>query len=170
MYKNYFLLLLTMIYLSTYAIDNVATINDSVTFFISEELFDSSKVYIQYCKNDNKKTVYQINNGPIYGVDRSLPKTYVKSIVLKVGQKKYCLDSRYMYNAWGKRVNKKIKYLGTHFYDQNNGVVRGVFSDASGTFVVQWQITNGIAFREVLTSDNEVVNLFLEHIDPPVYD
>jgi hypothetical protein len=146
-------------------------VHDSIKVIINEAAFDSSSAHMQFCKSGTQRVVCRINGGSVYGADLDLPKTYVKSIVLKVGKKSYNLDCSYMYNAWGKRSNdKKMKYLGAHFYDSDNGAVRAIFSDAGCSFVAQWQVSGGIPFRDVLTSDIDIVGLFVKQIDPPAFE
>ena len=53
---------------------------------------------------------------------------------------------------------------------KKNCQFRGLFSDAAGSFVAEWLIVDGLAIRTVLTSNNDVVNLFKKNIDPPEFD
>lgn len=112
-------------------------------------------------------------NGQIpFGTDSGLPKTYTKSITVSYQGKSYSLDVSNMYNAWGARPLdiKGIRYFGGKCFDVKNCQFRGLFSDAAGSFVAEWRIVGGVSIRTVLTNSNDVVNLFIRHIDPPEFD
>ena len=104
-----------------------------------------------------------INNRIPFGVSFGLPKTYVKSISVSYKGKLHFLDVREMYNAWGTRplqVKGTIRYFGGKCSDSTNCEFRGVFSDASGTYVAEWRIVEGRQIRTVLTDSKDVVELF----------
>jgi hypothetical protein len=98
-----------------------------------------------------------------------MPKTYVFRITATVKGHRYVLPSDGMYDAWGSNRSEnpqsKVRHFGGQCYSPANCVFRGVFSDASETYVVQWEIADGIAERTVFTGDNEIVNLIVDHID-----
>jgi len=105
-----------------------------------------------------------------WGPGVSLPKTYVKSITVSFRGRSYELDASCMYDAWGGRpleVPGVIRYFGGKCSDVKTCQFRGVFSDASEAFVAEWSIANGVAVRTVLSSSNDIVNLFMKNIDPP---
>jgi hypothetical protein len=86
--------------------------------------------------------------------------------------KTYSLSSVGMYNAWGARpleIRGAVRYFGGKCFDSRNCQFRGLFSDAAGSFVAEWRVVNGVSTRTVLTSSNDVVNLFIKHIDPPEF-
>ncbi|MEJ2610144.1 MAG: hypothetical protein P8179_08655 [Candidatus Thiodiazotropha sp.] len=108
-----------------------------------------------------------------FGIEFSIPRTYLKSLSLSIHGRTYKLNTSGMYNAWGNRplaIKDKIKYLGAHCYDEKSCALRGIFSDAAGSFVAEWLIVNGISTRTILTSSNDIVNLFIKNIEPPYYE
>lgn len=99
-----------------------------------------------------------------FGTDAGLPKTFVKEINISYQGQSYLLDASDMCNAWGKRpleVKGSVRYFGGRCFDGKNCEFRGLFSDGAGTFVAEWRIVNGTPVRTVLTSSNDVVNLFI---------
>jgi hypothetical protein len=108
-----------------------------------------------------------------FGTANSFPRTYLKKLSLSIADKTYNLDTSGMYNAWGNRpleFKGKIKYLGAHCYDKDHCSLRGLFSDAAGSFVAEWVIVNGKSTRTVITSSDDIVHLFIENIEPPHYE
>ena len=78
-----------------------------------------------------------------------------------------------MYDAWGARpleVKGVVRYFGGKCFDTKNCQLRGLFSDAAGSFVAEWQIVGGLPTRTILTSSSDVVHLFMNNIDPPVFE
>jgi hypothetical protein len=139
-----------------------------VNVTIVEGAFDAKQFQIDGCSDkDNKCTI----NGRIpAGVAFGLPSTFVKSIVVSSNGKKYLLDSSGMYNAWGGRplkVKGVVRYFGGKCIDALNCRFRGLFSDAAGTYVAEWSIVGGVSTRTVLTDSDDIVGLFMKHIDPP---
>ena len=114
-----------------------------------------------------------INGHVPFGNDSELPKTYTKSITVSYQGQSYSLDVSDMYDAWGDRpleVKGVIRYFGGKCFDAKNCQLRGVFSDAAGSFVAEWRIVGGVSVRTVLTNSNDVVKLFMQHIDPPEFN
>lgn len=112
------------------------------------------------------------NGEPVFGTEKA-PVSYVKHIQLIVDDKQYTLNSRNMYNAWNDRpvkIENGPTYLAAHCYDKSNCTIRGVFSDTSGSYVAEWIIDKGKPFRSVLSYSHDVLNLFLNHIGPPIFD
>ncbi len=147
------------------------TLPSGVVVQIVEAAFDRTKFRVDGCSG--RETFCQIEGRTPFGSDLDLPKTYVKNILVSFAGAKHLLDASDMYNAWGSRpleYKGSIRYFGGKCSNSNNCQLRGVFSDASGSFVAEWQIVNGISTRTVLTSSNDVVHLFMEHIDPPEYE
>lgn len=102
-----------------------------------------------------------------------LPKSYVKSITVSFQGRSYLLDASCMYDAWGRRpleIPGGIRYFGGKCSDKRNCQFRGLFSDASESFVAEWSIVNGISIRTVFSGSEDIVNLFTKNIDPPEFD
>ena len=115
----------------------------------------------------------KINGHIAFGTNFNLPKTYVKAIEVSFAAKTHALNSNDMYDAWGKRpleYNGSIRYFGGKCFDAMNCQLRGLFSDAAGSFVAEWRVVNGVSTRTVLTDSNDVVGLFMNHIDPPEFE
>ena len=78
-----------------------------------------------------------------------------------------------MYNAWGKRPlkykNSNVKYMAAVCQTESWCTLRGLFSDAAGSFVAEWQIRMGKPERTIITNSNDVVSLFIKNIGPPEY-
>jgi len=112
------------------------------------------------------------NGNLVFGATKT-PKTYVSKIVFNVNNNLYNLDNKYMYNAWGNRpleVPNVIKYFDAHCYDNNNCTIRGIFSDAAGSFVAEWKIINGKSFRTIITDSSDILGMFRNNISPPVFE
>jgi hypothetical protein len=102
-----------------------------------------------------------------------MPKTYVKGITISFQGKSNALNVSDMYDAWGNRPLEypgTIRYFGGKCVDERNCQRRGIFSDGAGAFVAEWLIVDGRVFRTVLTGSNDVVDLFIKHIDPPEFE
>lgn len=151
--------------------DTAFTLPSGVGVHIIEAPFENSKFTSDGCTGTDVGC--RINGHVPFGTDFDLPKTYVKSISITFQKKTYLLDVSDMYDAWGSRPLEQkgvIRYFGGQCFDENNCQVRGLFSDAAGSFVAEWKIINGVPVRTILTNSNDVVNLFHEHIDPPTFD
>lgn len=171
--------LLTVSLLLTYSnlvkADEIArfTLPSGVKVEIIEAPFLKKNFKLKGCSS--QEPVCEINGNLPYGSDLELPKTFVKSIRVSISDKSYTLDSRDMYNAWGKRPleyeqNGKVRYFGGNCYDKLNCQFRGMFSDAAGSFVAEWKIVQGTPSRTVLTNSSDIIHLFMENIDPPVFE
>lgn len=147
------------------------TLPSGVEVKIVEASFKKSLFKIEGCSDKN--SVCRINGQLPFGTSFGLPKTYLKKISISFKEKSYLLDVSNMYNAWGSRPLEypgKIRFFGGKCSDINNCQIRGLFSDAAGSFVAEWRIVNGQQVRTVLTDSDDIVNLFMEHIDPPEFD
>jgi len=168
------LLLLIFVLVNTAKADETKTtlqFENSIEVTIIENQFAPNKADIKMCQGG--KVVCLIDGAVPFGSAGSMPKTYVKSITLKVEDKSYNLDTSNMYNAWGKRPKEIpgiIKYMAVHCYSSDFCTLRGLFGDAAGSYVGEWSIGNGTPVRTILTGQNDVINLFMQHIDPPVFD
>lgn len=155
-----------------YAAPNAAFVLPSgVRVKIVEAPFNKAILKIVGCGESD--TGCLINGHTPFGTDSGLPKTYVKSITVSYQGQSYSLEVSDMYNAWGTRpleAKGGVRYFGGKFFDSKNCQFRGVFSDAAGSFAAEWKIVNGVPTRTVLTDSDDVVNLFLHHIDPPEFD
>lgn len=147
------------------------TLPSGVRVKIVESAFQKSLFNISGCVEAGK--ICRINGHIPFGSDFGIPKTYVKSITVSYQGKSYSLDVSDMYDAWGARpleVKGAVRYFGGKCFDTKNCQLRGLFSDAAGSFVAEWQIVGGLPFRTVLTSSNDVVHLFMKNIDPPEFE
>lgn len=115
-----------------------------------------------------------INGRVPFGRAAPLPRTYVERIAVSFGGSTYVLDTSDMYDAWGSRPlehpGNNVRYLGGRCTDSKNCQIRGLFSDGGASFVAEWRVVKGRATRTVLTDSVDVVDLFMEHIDPPTFE
>lgn len=138
---------------------------------IVEAPFKKEHFKVEGCSEQDD--LCRINGRVPFGTAFGLPKTYVKSIHVSFQGQTYSLNSKDMYNAWGRRpleYKGTVRYFGGRCDDSKNCQFRGLFSDAGGTFVAEWRIVNGEAMRTVLTDSNDVVHLFMKNIDPPEFE
>lgn len=144
------------------------TLPSGVDITIVEYDFDAAKFNIEKCSTGG--SICRINGRSPYGVDIDYPKTYVRSITASFGKSSYELNVTDMYDAWGARplsYSGGVRYFGGECTDDNNCRLRGLFSDAAGTFVAEWHIVDGRVSRTVLTNSTDVIELFTKNIDPP---
>lgn len=147
------------------------TLPSGVEVKIIEAAFDKSRFKVEGCSD--RDSVCRINGHVPVGIAFGLPKTYVKRITVSFKGRSYSLNVSDMYNAWGSRPLEHpggIRYFGGKCFDTKNCQVRGIFSDAAGTFVAEWRVVNGLPVRTVLTDSNDIVDLFMKNIDPPEFD
>lgn len=172
-------MLLRLLVASFILVFNQASADQSAAFLlpsgvkveIVEATFDKTLVKVSGCGNSDQTCL--INGRVPFGTDSSVPKTYTKSIKISYQGQSYLLDVSDMYNAWGTRpleVKGVVRYFGGRCFDAKNCQLRGLFSDAAGSFVAEWKIINGLPVRTVLTNSNDVVKLFMQHIDPPEFE
>jgi hypothetical protein len=166
-----FALTLAIVSASTFA-DTTATFTlpSGVSVTITEAPFDQGGFKVYGCTETS--SVCLINGRIPFGTSSGVPKTYVKSIKISYHGQSYLLDASDMYNAWGTRPLKYkgvIRYFGGTCTDRKTCRFRGLFSDGAGSFVAEWLIVDGVERRTVLTDSDDVVNLFMSHIDPPVF-
>jgi hypothetical protein len=171
--KSVIIFFIILFPLSSFATDTRSkfTLPSKVEVSIIEEPFYKKKFMVEGCSD--KGSICRINGHIPFGVAFGVPKTYVKSIVITFHGKSSALDVSDMYNAWGNRpleYSDKVRYFGGKCFDVNNCQIRGIFSDAAGSFVAEWLIVDGRAIRTVLTGSSDVVDLFIKHIDPPEFD
>jgi len=147
------------------------TLPSGVDVTIQEAAFQKTNFAVEGCSNETEKC--RINGRIPFGVASGLPKTYLKQITISFQGRSYDLDISDMYDAWGMRPLQypgKVRYFGGSCSDVRNCELRGLFSDASGSFVAEWRIVDGLATRTILTDSSDVVALFMKNIDPPKYD
>lgn len=146
-------------------------LGDSTSVTLVERAFDPAHARIETCGETHQ--ICRINGGAPFGIDGDMPRTYLARLTLKVGRKTYDLDTRGMYDAWGDHPLEgkgTIRYMAASCSDTAFCTLRGIFSDGGGTYVAEWQIRYGISVRTILTDSNDIVNSFLEHLEPPVFD
>ena len=148
------------------------TLPNDIEVTIIEDEFKEKDFVVKRCMDD-KRNICAINGIFPFGFDGRLPKTYLKKIIIKHNDDIYELDTSGMYDAWGSRArysteNKAGSFNG--YCSEIKCAFRGVFSDAAGTFAAEWIIIEGQVTRTVLTSSNDVLNLFSKNIVPPTYE
>jgi hypothetical protein len=177
--KIYFLVLLfSFLFLFSQASDvyseelkTVLQFENSIRVTLVEKKFNPEQAKIERCQND--MVICLINGGIPFGTAGSMPKTYLDKLNLEIGDKSYDLETSNMYNAWGekpKEISGVIKYMAVHCYSPKTCTLRGIFSDAAGSFVAEWIISNGIPLRTILSNSKDIVNLFIKKISPPVFN
>jgi hypothetical protein len=147
------------------------TLPSGVRVDITESVFQRSQFKVQGCGDGDRYC--RINGRIPFGDAFGLPKTYVKAITVSYMGKTYSLDVSDMYDARGTRpleFKGAIRYFGGKCSSSKDCKFRGLFSDGAGTFVAEWMIVDGVSTRTVLTDSDDVVDLFMRHIDPPVFD
>jgi hypothetical protein len=147
------------------------TLPSGVVVAITEAPFARPKFRVSGCTDEGAACF--INGHVPFGRASRLPRTYVERIAVSFGGSTYILDSSDMYDAWGERPLEhagKVRYFGGRCTDSKNCQVRGLFSDGAASFVAEWRVVNGRATRTVLTDSTDVVDLFMRHIDPPVFE
>ncbi|PIE41609.1 MAG: hypothetical protein CSA49_02535 [Gammaproteobacteria bacterium] len=113
------------------------------------------------------------NGTPVFGAVSYPPRTYLQGLKLRYKDTVYNLNTQNMYNADVKGVRTEkgvVEYFYASCYDKKNCIVRGIFSDAGGSYVAEWNIIDGVPIRTMLTSSADIVHKFLEDIKPPVYE
>lgn len=157
----------------SYAHDTRSDFNlpSKVQVTIIEANFYRKKFKIEgYGINEN---LCRINGQIPFGTTFYLPKIYIKSITILFQGKSYALDASNMYDAWKNsplNYSKGIRNFGGKCIDTQNCKFRGIFSDTVGIFVAEWIIINGRSLRTVMSSNDDVIDLFFKKIDPPGYD
>jgi hypothetical protein len=147
------------------------TLPSNVTILIEEAPFDTTSHTVKGCGTSMSAGTKSclIAGQPVFGSADQLPKTYVIGITASFAGRDYKLDVSQMYDAWGRRpleVNG-VRYFGGSCADARDCTLRGLFSDAAGAYVAEWQIVGGVSVRTVLTDSGDVVAAFRQHIDPP---
>lgn len=151
--------------------ESTFSLPSGVNVKITEALFERNLFKVSGC-TETSATCF-INGRVPLGTASGMPKTYVKKISVSYHDRSYSLDASDMYDAWGGRPLEHkgaVRYFGGKCFDKRNCQFRGLFSDAAGTFVAEWRVVNGLPIRTVLTDSQDIVHLFMQHIDPPEFD
>ena len=149
--------------ITTYSFDSGVSVTLTETVYSKSQLVE--------CEKNN--STCRTNGDVVFGSVNQKPTSYLKQIYINIDDKIYDLDTSYMYNAWAgkpKEVEGVIQYLYASCFDKNNCIVRGLFSDAAGSYIGEWKITNTQPYRTVLTSSNDLVKVFIKDINPPKYE
>lgn len=147
------------------------SLNDELLVTFEEKPFIKSDWKITYC--DNGWSVCQINGKYPFGAAARIPATYLAKLTASIKGQEYSLNSSNMFNAWGDRSVKLES--GTQYFSgvcnhEKWCTFRGLFSDAAGAFVAEWQIRDGVPERTIITYSDDVISLFIGNLTPPVYD
>lgn len=142
------------------------TLPGGATVTIVESPFSEAGFRLSNCSPEGYNCLI---NGRIPFGTVSTPTTYVKSISISYAGRTHRLDPTDMYNAWGSRTPTN-EYFGGRCWDESYCHVRGLFSDGGGSFVAEWLVWEGVSTRTVISASGDVVDLFLENLDPPDYE
>jgi hypothetical protein len=163
------MLLLGLILLSGNALADAAfTLPSGVHVSIVEAKFKKNDFHLSGCEDIDKPCL--INGHVPFGPTDNLPKTYVKAITVSYLGHLYSLDVSDMYDAWGScplAVRGAVRYFGGSCSTVEICQFRGLFSDGASSYVAEWKIADGIPIRTVLSNSSDIVNLFMQNIDPP---
>ena len=141
-----------------------------LTLHLEEREFISSDWDIEQCPGT--ETICRINGRVPFGVDGSTPKQYLHKLAVTNGDQVYLLDTSNMFNAWGNRplqYRENVKYFYGVCHNIRWCTFRGIFSDGAGSFVAEWQVRDGLSERTIITGAQDIVHLFITHIEPPIY-
>jgi hypothetical protein len=147
------------------------TLPSGLEVTIVEAPLEKNRFKVTGCTSDAGPC--RINGRVPFGHTSGVPLTYVSRIAVKWKGKTHVLDSSDMYDAWGTRplqYPSGVRYLGGSCTDELNCQIRGIFSDASASFVAEWKVIAGRPVRTVITNSADIVSLFISSIDPPVYE
>ena len=156
---------------SAYSEERTYELTPGLTVVLDERRFERNEWRIDRCGASDH--LCRINGKVPFGVDGTEPVTYLHSLILHYRNAEYSLDTSNMFNAWRDRPVEypgTVKYLAGHCSSPRSCVLRGIFSDAAGSFVAEWQVRDGLAERTILTNSADVVSLFIRNIDPPRYE
>ena len=127
-----------------------------------------SESEMEKCKQDFSSC---FRNGlPAFGTT-SFPKTHLTELRLRYENIEYKLETLNMYNSGRnkKLTESGLQYFHASCFNIKNCLVRGLFSDAAGSYVAEWTIVDGIALRSILTFQRDVIRQFMKDIRPPAY-
>ncbi|WP_369600650.1 hypothetical protein AAIA72_12500 [Hahella sp. SMD15-11] len=115
----------------------------------------------------------EVNGTPRIGAISAPPDSYLSRISLRYKDRTYLLDSGHMYNPQlaGRAVPARPEgWVHASCMDAENCVVRVVLGDAGDTYVAEWYVLDGKSLRTLLSPSEDLINLFMKDIRPPVYE
>lgn len=154
--------------------EHQVNVSSGVGLRIVEKPFHPEEHLLIFDK-DQRNVIATIDGRKPYGISRSrLPACQVEVIELSVKNMKYKLESTGMFDAIMNKPDS-ISLLDRISVqcspvDPVVCVIRGLFSDAAGTFAAEWNIDYGVAERSVLSNDEDILELFREQKLPPEYE
>jgi len=119
---------------------------DGIEFITRVKPFNRSEHNTSLC--DGKEACI-IDGLRAYGATISLPTNEFVSITLKINNHEILLESRGMYNGWSPREDRKIHAWITDL-EYRNKIVRAKFSDASATYLVEWEVIDKKSARTLI--------------------
>jgi hypothetical protein len=100
-----------------------------------------------------------------YGATAGNPRTYVQKITFSRKGRTFVLPSDGMFDALTKSPSPEdVKRSFGVACDEDICTIRAAFSDASETFVVQWRIVSGIATREIISGEPDIVDYIMDNL------
>ena len=136
-------------------------------FLAEETTFDSAKYSIAGCGRGTDACL--INGRPATGAI-GLPKSVLSRLTLSFQGKEYELDTSGMFDPFLPAKDADLSSQIQGFcYDALNCSIRAVFGDAGGSHAVEWRVSNGKAFRTVLSNSGDLVQYFMKNLMPPKY-
>jgi hypothetical protein len=128
-------------------------IGEHATIVLERALFKAAGNVLKF---DKEKSLHSINGQPAFGTDVELPRYTLTKAILLLNGRYYQLKVSGMYNPW---VGD-----GAAYYPRKEAFrlvkagrvykLKGMFSDGAGGYVAAWQITDKVATRTVLTTDD----------------
>jgi hypothetical protein len=137
-------------------------LSDTVTVSWTILPFDTTKHKLEYCTEGTQVWMCRIDGHDWWGSDRDMapPKSELKQLQLRIGNKQYDLETSTMYNPnYSGRLYPR-QFRLKQFPDHH--MLYAFFSDGAGTYTAYWNIRNGRAERELLTGDEEAFNWQVE--------
>ena len=141
-----------------------------VDYHYSESEMEKCKQDFSSCLKNGLPT---FGTSSSFGIFTSLPRSHLVELRLRYRDIEYKLETLHMYESRSNKKSKSksnVQYFYANCFDAKNCLVRGLFSDAAGSYVAEWKIVDGIALRSILTSTRDIVHKFIKNINPPVYD
>ncbi len=125
--------------------------NDTTSLELVKADFEPTNKKIDYL--DGQYAV-GIDGTILFGTDGELPRYILKEAVLRIGNRRYHIDVRNMYNPWFEGINEDLFNIGkkgNHFH------LTGIFSDGAGTYAAEWLIIGCSSIRTLITADEEKI-------------
>lgn len=131
----------------------IIQLNDSTTLELERSIFQKTQHTIHYA--DSIKYIETIDGQSVYGTDDEIPEYQLLKATLKMGSKKYDLETSSMYNPWfGDKPNSdlfKMIKINNQFH------LKAIFSDGAGSYYAEWSIQNTICRRTQLCKDEQTI-------------